>query len=497
MDVWALGCILFELVFQRKAFKDDFFVVDSCRRQTLSIPVPETVSIRYSESEVSQIALPSAVIVKEVVFSALSLEPRERPTAEGFRGICEAAHYWILSNTSPARSEVISRLKGISKGSLFGNDQVLILLGPDQEFEELNAHGCCDPSEMHVDGVITNISQTRMITYSTHGYGHDAILVWDAATGTLLSQFHRAVRNTNRVVYPAFSVQGSEIVSFSDSNEIIITDSTTCRPETAILRQQFHVPVECRVVAIALYGQTVAVILLRRNFRLLSVNGEDLSVSTLPCLVVLSAFLEMDSNVDIVRSAFSQDGATLFVVMSACPALHIKVYDVRLRRMIKDTKVEIGPALRSLRILGTIRDGPDVQMVLAFVCSESRRKFGLVGSRTEFIRHEVLTVSRTATIGLIFTSNSTQDIHSTTVKSGKIMRIVCGDVPGSGFTLVEWDLGTKRWQVVGALEGIVSEDQMASGKLAGILLPGQDRVNCVNSYGHSYFYNIVPWKTTE
>ncbi len=79
-DIWAFGCILFELVFPLKAFKNDFQVFQfAASRSRPTFPsLPEGIDQR------------SRVYLEQSLFSALDIAWWKRPSAQAFVAMMES-----------------------------------------------------------------------------------------------------------------------------------------------------------------------------------------------------------------------------------------------------------------------------------------------------------------------------------------------------------------------------------------------------------------------
>lgn len=79
VDVWAMGCILYEAVFSKKAFQSDFAVhqYDLAHRlsgETLTIPVDSISELLPDEA--------SKAFLSRVIYDTLTIDPLKRPTAK-------------------------------------------------------------------------------------------------------------------------------------------------------------------------------------------------------------------------------------------------------------------------------------------------------------------------------------------------------------------------------------------------------------------------------
>jgi serine/threonine protein kinase len=72
VDVWALGCILYEMAMDRKAFLHDYATISYCQtRQPLDITLKEGFGPDCQEK------------IAKNVLAMLEIEPSARPTADG------------------------------------------------------------------------------------------------------------------------------------------------------------------------------------------------------------------------------------------------------------------------------------------------------------------------------------------------------------------------------------------------------------------------------
>lgn len=73
-DIWAMGCIFYELVFQEKAFFDDWTLLNRAISSVLLTPSRELSGSLNSGSQYRH-------FVEVIISSMLSLEPSKRPAA--------------------------------------------------------------------------------------------------------------------------------------------------------------------------------------------------------------------------------------------------------------------------------------------------------------------------------------------------------------------------------------------------------------------------------
>jgi serine/threonine protein kinase len=100
VDIWALGCILYELAIGEKAFSNDFAVHEYiCSKRNLDVPLP---------NDIEEYAL---IPLINLIHEMLRMHPRHRPTSEGLHRLFE-----ILNNmgskafTSELEDPLISKI---------------------------------------------------------------------------------------------------------------------------------------------------------------------------------------------------------------------------------------------------------------------------------------------------------------------------------------------------------------------------------------------------
>ena len=115
VDIWAIGCIFYELVFRRRAFYEDYDTLNYSFEGTLHVPPVNSDNIWD-------------IIPRDVLVAALekflNIDPKKRPTA------IEIRQQFHSSGSSPAR--------------LFASDETNnVSVGPQ----------ACLTNEIHVQGV--------------------------------------------------------------------------------------------------------------------------------------------------------------------------------------------------------------------------------------------------------------------------------------------------------------------------------------------------------
>ena len=71
VDIWALGCIIFEIVFRKKAFSSDFAVYQYAGTNGECFKIPDTTAMSID-----------LTLVSEVIKDLLAIDPSDRPSAQ-------------------------------------------------------------------------------------------------------------------------------------------------------------------------------------------------------------------------------------------------------------------------------------------------------------------------------------------------------------------------------------------------------------------------------
>jgi serine/threonine protein kinase len=96
VDIWAIGCIFFEVIYRRKAFTHDLAVQQyfqgSRRGEKLGIPLQmDTVPDEGTE------------VVTSLLYRMLDTEPSKRPKADELYGVFNETFNWaILTHSTPS-----------------------------------------------------------------------------------------------------------------------------------------------------------------------------------------------------------------------------------------------------------------------------------------------------------------------------------------------------------------------------------------------------------
>jgi serine/threonine protein kinase len=118
VDIWAIGCILYELVFRKRAFQNDWAVMNYALTKT-SLQLPSEFLDERNSSGISRILV--------ILNAMLHLDPILRPSAELLRRVFTAACIWTIEedlkclDTIPTLEELTGfldgsrELKGISE----------------------------------------------------------------------------------------------------------------------------------------------------------------------------------------------------------------------------------------------------------------------------------------------------------------------------------------------------------------------------------------------
>jgi serine/threonine protein kinase len=77
VDIWALGCILYELAIGETAFSGDFGVREYTWTKNLNVPLP-----KYIKEEVQ-------IPLRNLIRQMLHINPRRRPTSDGLQRLFE------------------------------------------------------------------------------------------------------------------------------------------------------------------------------------------------------------------------------------------------------------------------------------------------------------------------------------------------------------------------------------------------------------------------
>jgi len=128
VDIWALGCILYELAFRKKAFDSDMAVLShALSKQRLELP---SGPMRFGQSEERKLGVfgfPNQAL-NSVVCKMLDLEHSKRPTA---RQLCEMFNTNFWSSESDPCLKPSSIRQNESNNS--SSDRTLILRGSEPD----------------------------------------------------------------------------------------------------------------------------------------------------------------------------------------------------------------------------------------------------------------------------------------------------------------------------------------------------------------------------
>jgi len=113
VDIWAIGCILYELVFQRTAFDGDMAVWEyNLSKEPLEIPVEIKLRPKVTGEDPHSIRIPSVTVLRTVVHSALERIHLKRPSADNLSLTFCHAYIWELSNDVPTVKQIVELLDG-------------------------------------------------------------------------------------------------------------------------------------------------------------------------------------------------------------------------------------------------------------------------------------------------------------------------------------------------------------------------------------------------
>jgi serine/threonine protein kinase len=130
VDIWAIGCIFYEMVFRRRAFYEDYATLNYSFEGALYVPPVNSDNIWE-------------IISRDVLVAALekllNIDPKQRPTA------IEIQHQFHSSAFSPAR---------LFASSVTNNVCVQPLVSPPKEFRD---HGISAVATYRDFGVSTDL----------------------------------------------------------------------------------------------------------------------------------------------------------------------------------------------------------------------------------------------------------------------------------------------------------------------------------------------------
>ena len=106
VDIWAMGCILYQMVFRKKAFNNDYAVLNyALTKKPLDLPSELSDECDpLTNNEISRVML--------IINSMVNLNPARRPPAELLGRLFNAACNWTVKQESK-RSLAIPTLKDL------------------------------------------------------------------------------------------------------------------------------------------------------------------------------------------------------------------------------------------------------------------------------------------------------------------------------------------------------------------------------------------------
>lgn len=122
-DIWAIGCILYESVFQRRAFDGDWAVLNySISKEPLEIPNEvKSRSGGTGDDLLHHVAIPSVTVLRTIIHSTLDRTSLRRPSANNLCSTFCQAYNWELLNVVPEPKQIVELLSGSGLMASFYN----------------------------------------------------------------------------------------------------------------------------------------------------------------------------------------------------------------------------------------------------------------------------------------------------------------------------------------------------------------------------------------
>jgi hypothetical protein len=238
-DIWAMGCILFELVVGKKQFSSDLAVIEHYRSER---DVDVSTSITFSEASMNQFS--------HVIGELLQFDPKARPSAQNlvdeFTGVVAVQSTQLKVGTHGMREPLSNREEGFGRLKLFTS-----LLPPDPDSKTVG-----DQNWM-VSFVAINQQNTRAVTLARdHLFTRLRVALWNTTTGALLWSSEEPINSrflANQHAVPTFSEGGECLAAYVDQVVVVLD------PESArILHRLEELPEDIIAIALAPNGRTVA-----------------------------------------------------------------------------------------------------------------------------------------------------------------------------------------------------------------------------------------------
>jgi serine/threonine protein kinase len=114
VDIWSMGCILYELAFQKKVFEHDMLLWDYLRSgHKLELPTDTDLTGRLPDMRIDDT---SRKILAQVIGAMLETEPSKRSSAQRLGIVFSKALSWSASTTVSVRSPTLEELRSVLAG---------------------------------------------------------------------------------------------------------------------------------------------------------------------------------------------------------------------------------------------------------------------------------------------------------------------------------------------------------------------------------------------
>src|SRR5438270_6912930 len=198
VDMWGMGCILFELVVGRKPFSSDW-AVRAHFQSGKDIDVDTSTSITFSKACMNQFS--------HIIRDLLQLDPKSRPSAQDFLD-----EFTVQSSVGTHRMR-----RPTSNGEEeFGQMETVISLPPLSV--SLPDSKRLDHKKWAVSSVAINQSNTRAVSLDcNHLFTKIRVALWDTTTGAMLWSSEEPINPrfiSNQHPVPAFSEGGEYLVAY-------------------------------------------------------------------------------------------------------------------------------------------------------------------------------------------------------------------------------------------------------------------------------------------
>ena len=302
VDIWALGCILYELVVGTKPFATDIAVLEHYQiTSSLNITLDDTID-------------PVLItLLSKAIDKMLHYDPSSRPTAATLLDTFSVHGLTAMRQNirvQPNEGSLINPLDE-HRADVVGDLPIFRKLHTPEGVIAATSE-LIDQLEWTIIFVVINASNTRIATVSCDAdREHSPVTLWDAASGKCLWRRQYPWNGIHKRANPAFSSDGKYFGVHHGDQAVEIFDAESTKLVKTV---GIHSEEQIAAIALSRNGKGVAVAL----------DGRFLDVPTLEGVMAKLNDIEGDvsSNVDIIQTrgvsgislAYDPRGRYLFLV---------------------------------------------------------------------------------------------------------------------------------------------------------------------------------------